>query len=921
MKKSMRSVLSIISTTVFASAVVLFGFQPAPILAAEQADHVGKSNVLTYVNDENEHAIPDGNEGGDEVVPGVLTLPIEITQDYTLSDLNVQVNINHPYDKDLIISLIAPTGTELTLVNRSGSDGDNFNYTTFDDSASRSISEGTAPFSGVYRPFASLYYLNGMSTKGTWTLKVTDNGQDDIGTLDYFGLYLTYVTDADNDGSNFDVDCNDNDSSVYPGAPEMCDSVDNDCDGQVDESPVDGNLYTVYSDNDSDGYGNSADFIVVKSCTELDMSNFSLASLIAGDCNDNDASINPSATEVPDDGIDNNCDGVDESDITYDDDNDGYAENEGDCNDSDASINPDAPEICDGIDNNCSLEIDENLLTTYFLDEDGDGYGDGENTQNLCSANSTYVTNGDDCDDNSVSVHPGTSDDTQDGVDNNCDGYVDEGYVAVVDADDDGYTSDVDCDDNNASVYPTSIEFSDDGIDNNCNGVVDETNLEESCSVDTDLGSVTGEAFATGTLEGATNNYAGNYGGGADVIFSYTAPYTATYELNTEGSNYDTMLYLIDGVDCIGTILEVDDDSGDTFHLSKLTYDLVSGQTVLIVLDAYHYGYNGDGSTYQLNILTSIADRDHDGFTDDIDCNDNYDNIYPGAQEYCDGRDNNCDGIIDEGFSMSFYTQYVDHDGDSWGSSDQVGICWPASEHSVPLSDKTGDCNDENTSVFPGASDNTNDGVDNNCNSQIDEDYKAPADTNTNTNTGNTNTNTNSGNTNTNGDTTTTPPADTNTDTNTNTDEVDVTTEDKTPETSDTDTQITEVTVVKVSPTKKGYKITYSDGSVKTVVVFKTKSQKKTKVKYYPKKDLVLVLQGNGKKIALWNVLTNQKVSQAKLSSKAYNTNSFKIKKIDDKKTVIIKSLNKKQQESQKSLVRLSLNKQSLKTISTILGE
>jgi len=241
----------------------------------------------------------------------------------------------------------------------------------------------------------------------------------------------------------------------------------------------------------------------------------------------------------------------------------------------------------------------------------------------------------------------------------------------------------------------------------------------------------------------------------------------------------------------------------------------------------------------------------------------------------------------------------------------------------------TSDCNDNDASINPGVLDNTQDSVDNNCNGQIDEDYKVPADTNTNTG----NTNTNSGNTNTNGDTTTnTPPADTstNTDTNTNTDNspedtnadnVDVTTEDQTPETSDTDTQITEVAVVKVSPTKKGYKITYSDGSVKTVVVFKTKSQKKTKVKYYPKKDLVLVLQGNGKKIALWNVLTNQKVSQAKLSSKAYNTNSFKIKKIDDKKTVIIKSLNKKQQESQKSLVRLLLKKQNLKTVSTILGE
>jgi len=187
---------------------------------------------------------------------------------------------------------------------------------------------------------------------------------------------------------------------------------------------------------------------------------------------------------------------------TGDEDGDGYASVEfggEDCNDDDPSIGPHATEVCDEVDNNCDGEIDEDRMSTFYPDLDGDGWGDPDGVYEACEAEDGDVDNGGDCDDSDAAVKPGVVD-VCDEIDNDCDDLIDEDGMEAFypDTDDDGFgDKDVppdiycdglepdgyvknfdDCDDTDADVNPDAEEVCDE-VDNDCDGDIDE---EPDCS-------------------------------------------------------------------------------------------------------------------------------------------------------------------------------------------------------------------------------------------------------------------------------------------------------------------------------------------------------------------------------------------------------------------------------------------------------
>jgi subtilisin-like proprotein convertase family protein len=109
----------------------------------------------------------------------------------TVADVDLTLTIAHPFDADLVISLIAPDGTPVRLAERRGLSGDNYTLTTFDDQAAQNVGDGVAPFSGSFRPEEALSTLNGKAPGGQWTLRVEDAGPGDTGTLESWSLRIT----------------------------------------------------------------------------------------------------------------------------------------------------------------------------------------------------------------------------------------------------------------------------------------------------------------------------------------------------------------------------------------------------------------------------------------------------------------------------------------------------------------------------------------------------------------------------------------------------------------------------------------------------------------------------------------------------------------------------------------------------------
>jgi hypothetical protein len=443
-----------------------------------------------------------------------------------------------------------------------------------------------------------------------------------------------------------DKDCDDDRSEVNPAAIEQCNGLDDDCDEESDEGL---RQILFFLDGDGDTFGNPALDLGVTACNAP-------AGYVDNpfDCEDEDATINPDATEVCDGGIDNDCDDrVDDGDPTLDvttapswyldDDGDSFGDpavfeiqclapapvfvlNADDCDDADVDVNPTAEEVCNRFDDDCDQRIDDSdsdidpdTQSTWYRDGDGDGSGDAADTKLACWQPWFYVDNTEDCDDEDPILGPpapwvldGDTDGFGAGLPSapSCTPPTGQHVLLVL-----GF----DCDDTEQFVNPLGNEICD-GDDNDCDTLVDE-----------------------------------------------------------------------------------DDDSLDPASTTEYFADV-------------------DGDTYgdeDASVLACSPPADH--VLDATDCDDGAPAVNPAGNEVCDGVDNDCDRAVDDQDPsvdpLSALTWYADFDDDGFGDDAQstVSCVQPPFYDSTP-----GDCDDTDDLVNPAATEVCGDGVDNNCDASDD---------------------------------------------------------------------------------------------------------------------------------------------------------------------------------------------------------
>ncbi len=458
-------------------------------------------------------------------------------------------------------------------------------------------------------------------------------------------------------------------------ADDVCDGDDDDCDGEIDED--------IDVDLDGDGFG---------ACT---------------DCDDGAIEVNPGATEIPCDTIDNDCNPGTTDTPDLDGDLYDICGDDADCDDTPgtgAAINPGATEAtCDGVDNDCDV------ATLDEPDLDGDGF-------DVCGDNA-------DCDDTpgaGAAINPGVPEATCDTVDNDCDPLT----LDDPDGDGDGFGVCNDCDDGNPNAFPGAPETVGNGIDEDCSGA-------DACYFDSD-----GDGFgnADGILAEA------HVEGGCEA--EGVSPTNDDCDDSSDAINPGATESTCNGVDddCNASTEDAPDADGDGFDICGTDADCndTPNEGEAINPAAEEETCNGidddcDGAT-----LDDPPDGDTDGQTVcEGDCDDGNDDIFFGNPEVtCDGLDNDCDGAtLDElpdldgdGFTQctdcndipgygeainpgaeEIECDGVDNDcnvesldGPLDGDGDNVTIC-------------QGDCDDTNGAIFPGATEVECDTIDNDC--------------------------------------------------------------------------------------------------------------------------------------------------------------------------------------------------------------